>query len=58
MYQHSRKNPKCHRVEWVMEKVTWTDKRWRNVFFSEENNFDLNVQDGCQSYWHNLRKDQ
>ena len=30
----------------------------RNVIFSNEKKFNLNTSDGCQCYWHDLRKDE
>ena len=43
------------RVDWVKNHINW-DSEWRNVIFSDEKKFNLDVPDRLMYYWHDLRK--
>jgi len=44
------------RLEWAKKHVIW-DNKLRKVLFSDEKKFNLDRTDGCQYYWHDLRKE-
>jgi len=45
------------RLEWAKKHVIWCNKL-RKVLFSDEKKFNLDGPDGCQYYWHDLRKSE
>ena len=56
--QKKKKKKNSQQVKWVKEKVTWSDHRWTKMIFSDEKKFNLDDPGGCQTYWHELRKDE
>lgn len=44
------------RLSWAEARISWTSK-WKEVVFSDEKKFNLDGPDGCQYYWHDLRKE-
>lgn len=47
---------KAIRLSWTEARISWTNK-WKEVVFSDEKKFNLDGPDGCQYYWHDLRKE-
>jgi len=44
------------RMHFAKKYMAWTDE-WEKVVFSDEKKFNLDGPDGCQFYWHDLRKE-
>lgn len=45
------------RLDFAQKYMSWGDKEWKRVVFSDEKKWNLDGPDGYQYYWHDLRKE-
>lgn len=53
-----RERHETFRLSWATEKMTWTQKKWDKVVWSDEKKFNLDGPDGYAYKWHDLCKEK
>ena len=44
------------RVKWATERMTWNERNWNSVVWSDEETFNLDGPDWLACKWHDLRR--